>query len=64
MLEPAGDFGFEEESCSADRVIGVVVEDLLQRDLAIQFAVERRRIPPPDRLGRGAGTPGIADRPR
>ena len=40
MLEPAGDLGLEQESAAALRVIGVRVEDLLERDLAMQLAVE------------------------
>ena len=40
MLQPAGDLGLEQEPLAADRVVGVVVEDLLQRHLAVQLAVE------------------------
>ena len=35
MLEPAGDLGLGEESESADRVVGTMVEDLLEGDLAV-----------------------------
>ena len=41
MLQPAGDLGLEQEPLAADRVVGVLVEDLLERDLAVQLGVER-----------------------
>ena len=41
VLQPAGDLGLEQEPLAAGRVVGVVVEDLLERDLAVQLAVER-----------------------
>ncbi len=41
MLQAAGDLGLEHEPRAAGRVVGVLVEDLLQRDLAVQLAVER-----------------------
>ncbi len=40
VLEPAGDLGLEQEACSADRVVGVLVEDLLERHLAVQLLIE------------------------
>ena len=40
MLEPAGDLGLEQEPLAADRVVGVVVQDLLERDLAVELRVE------------------------
>ena len=40
MLQAARDLGFEQESLAADGVVGVGVEDLLQRHLAVQLAVE------------------------
>ena len=40
VLQPAGDLGLEQEPLAADRVVGVVVEDLLQRHLAVQLRVE------------------------
>ena len=40
MLQPAGDLGLDHEPLAAGRVVGVVVEDLLERDLAVQLAVE------------------------
>ena len=40
VLEPAGDLGLDEEPGAAGRVVGVVVEDLLERDLAIELGVE------------------------
>ena len=40
MLQPAGDLGLEQEAGAAGRVVGVLLEDLLQRDLAVQLLVE------------------------
>ncbi len=40
MLQSAGDLGLQEEAGAAVGVVGVVVEDLLQRDLAMQLGVE------------------------
>ena len=40
VLQPAGDLGLQEEPLAADRVVGVVVEDLLERHLAVQLGVE------------------------
>ena len=41
VLQPAGDLGLHEEPLAAGRVVGVVVEDLLERDLAVQLAIQR-----------------------
>ena len=41
VFQPAGDLGLEQEPLAADRVVGVVVEDLLQGHLAIQLGVQR-----------------------
>ncbi|MFO0950014.1 MAG: hypothetical protein U0835_02455 [Isosphaeraceae bacterium] len=41
MFEPAGDLGLDEEPVAADGVVGVVREDLLEGDLAVQLRVER-----------------------
>ena len=41
MFEPAGDLGLLKEPLPADRVISVGVEDLLERNLAVQLAVDR-----------------------
>ncbi len=41
MFQAAGDLGLDQEPLSAGRVVGVVVEDLLEGNLAIQLAVER-----------------------
>ena len=41
VLEPAGDLGLGDEPLAADRVVGVLLEDLLERHLAVQLAVER-----------------------
>ena len=40
MLQAAGDLGLDQEPLAARRVVGVVVEDLLERDLAVQLGVE------------------------
>ena len=40
MLEPPGDLGLEQKTLPADGVVRVVVEDLLERHLAVQLAVE------------------------
>ena len=40
VLQPAGDLGLEHEAAAAGGVVGVRVEDLLDGDLAVQFAVE------------------------
>ena len=41
MLQPAGDLGLDQEPLAAGRVVGVLVEDLLERHLAVQLAVQR-----------------------
>ncbi len=41
MLEPAGDLGLEQEPRPAYGIVGMMVEDLLQSDLAVQLGVER-----------------------
>ena len=41
MLQPAGDLGLQQEAGAAGRVVGVGVEDLLQRHLAMQLRVQR-----------------------
>jgi hypothetical protein len=35
VLQPAGDFGLEQEPRAAGRVVRVLLEDLLQRHLAV-----------------------------
>ena len=40
MFQASGDLGLEDEACTADRVVGVPVDDLLERDLAIQLGIE------------------------
>jgi hypothetical protein len=40
MLQPAGDLGLEQESLPAGGVVGVPLEDLLERHLAVQLAVQ------------------------
>jgi hypothetical protein len=39
MFEPSGDLGLLEEPLAADRVVGVLVEDLLEGDLAVQLGI-------------------------
>ena len=41
VLEPAGHLGLQHEPLAAHRVVGVLLEDLLQRHLAVQLAVQR-----------------------
>ena len=41
VLQPAGDLRLGDEPLPAHRVVGVLLEDLLQRHLAVQLAVER-----------------------
>ena len=41
VLQPAGDLGLDQEPLAADRVVGVMVEDLLERHLAVQLAIQR-----------------------
>ena len=40
VLQPAGDLGLEQEPLAAGRVVGVRLEDLLERHLAVQLAVQ------------------------
>ncbi len=41
VLEPTGDLGLEQKPLAADRIVGVLVEYLLDGDLAMQLAIER-----------------------
>ncbi len=41
VFQTAGDLGLDEEPLAAGGVVGVVVEDLLERDLAVELRVER-----------------------
>src|SRR5437764_1437590 len=41
VLQAAGDLGLDQEPGPAHRVVGVVVENPLERDLAVELAVER-----------------------
>ena len=41
MLEAAGDFGLDHEPLAAGRVVGMVIEDLLERHLAMELGVQR-----------------------
>ena len=40
VLQAAGDLGLEQEAGPAGRVVGVLVEDLLERHLAVELGVE------------------------
>jgi hypothetical protein len=40
MLQPAGDLGIEQEPLAAGRVVGVVVQDLFERDFAVELGIE------------------------
>ena len=48
---PAGDLGFEEEPLAAARVVGVVVEYLLESDLAVQLTIQRHEHSPQSASG-------------
>ena len=39
MLQSAGDLGLQQEPPAAGGVVGVIVEDLLQRHLAMQLLI-------------------------
>ncbi len=41
MFQAAGDLGLEQEAGAAGRVVGVLLQDLLDRHLAVQLLVER-----------------------
>ena len=53
MFQPAGDLGLDEEPGAAGGVVGVVVEDLLEGDLAVQLGVERHEDRPQPAAGMG-----------
>jgi hypothetical protein len=40
MFQPAGDFGFAQESLPTHWIIGMRIQNLLERDFAVQFFVE------------------------
>ena len=40
MFQPSGHFGLEQEPLAADRVVGMLIEDLFERDLAVELGVE------------------------
>ena len=40
MLQPAGDLGLDQEPLAADGVVGVLVEDLLERHLAVELGIQ------------------------
>jgi hypothetical protein len=41
VFQPAGDLGLEQEPLAAHAVVGVIVEDLLEGDLAVQLGIQR-----------------------
>jgi hypothetical protein len=51
VFESAGDLGLEEEPLAADRVVGMMVEDLLEGHFAMQLAVERHEDGPQTAAG-------------
>ena len=53
MLQPAGDLGLQEEALAALVVVGVLVEDLLERHLAVQLVVQGHEDGPQAALGVG-----------
>src|SRR5262249_48661213 len=53
VFQSAGDLGLDLEPLAADGVVGVVVEDLFQRDLAIQLRVDRYEHSPQPAAGVG-----------
>jgi hypothetical protein len=73
MLEAAGDLGLGQESLAALRVVGVVVEHLLERHLTVHFGVEGNEHRPQAAAGmwaqhaesqaiRGGGADAVAGR--
>jgi hypothetical protein len=40
VIQAACDLGLEQEAGATDRIVGMLVEDLLERHLAMQLAVE------------------------
>ena len=51
VLEAAGNFGLQEEALAADRIVGVPVEDLFERDFAVQLDVHGDEDGPQATLG-------------
>ena len=41
MFQSAGDLGLQKKSLAADRIVGMLLEDLLERHLAVQLVVQR-----------------------
>ena len=54
MLQPAGDLGLDQETGAADRIVGVLHLDLLERDLAVKLGIDRHVDDADASLGRGA----------
>jgi hypothetical protein len=51
VLQPAGDLCFDQEPTAADQIVGALVEDLLESDLAVQLAIERHEHRPQPAAG-------------
>ena len=56
VLEAAGDLGLDQKAPAARGVVGMPVEDLLERDLAVQLGVERDEDAPRPPLACGRST--------
>src|SRR5262249_47594614 len=64
VLQPPGDLRFQQEPRLADRVMGVVAPQLLQRDLAVQLGVQGQEdlAQPPARVGPDNAEPPVGGR--
>ena len=57
VLQAAGDLCLDQEAGAARRVVGVLIEDLLQRHLAVEFGVDRHEDGPQTAAGVGPKDP-------
>ena len=57
MLQPAGDFRFEHEPLAAGRVVGVLLQDLLERHFAMELLIESNEHRPQAAAGMRAEHP-------
>jgi hypothetical protein len=60
VLEPAGDLGSQQGALPAGGIVGVMVENLLESHLAVQFEIEAPRARHPGRRGHVAAGRGTA----